>query len=394
MRGGRGRVIAARAVVDTAWRRITADPVGRRGLLLTGTAAALGCTLLATALAGARTGLTELIAHRVLGLSAIPLAWGDGRRVSASDVSDLLEYPEIAITCWRTASVVMPMGEIIPIRRVAGTAAGLARLGGEVREGRPLSGADTTGLALGAILGEGLARLRGRGARVVDDGPRTRAVGMLRAPQESPTSLALMTLLRSRDVPRACGSDATVELGIAGPLATVGARSARIARMIEGRRSTAARPPAPFRLVPVLPTALLRTLRDAERTTTTVLSSAFAVFAVAGAISIVILVVVRAEGQRADIAVSRAVGASRSTIVAELLVEVGMLGAAAGAAGALLAWSGLAVLLHQTSLGRPSAAIALATFAAVVATFGLAACGTAWDMTRQPPHELFGGERW
>jgi putative ABC transport system permease protein len=65
------------------------------------------------------------------------------------------------------------------------------------------------------------------------------------------------------------------------------------------------------------------------------------------------LFTVRAENRRRDLAVRRALGAGRGDLVRSQLAEALLLAAAGGAAGALIAWAGVPVLVRAALAARP-----------------------------------------
>jgi putative ABC transport system permease protein len=83
-----------------------------------------------------------------------------------------------------------------------------------------------------------------------------------------------------------------------------------------------------------------------------------------------------------EIGVRRALGASKRTIFSQLLIEAGMLGAAGGLLGVVLAWLGLWMVRHQptdyAALSRLDLPMLLATFSLAVLSSLLAGLLPAW----------------
>jgi hypothetical protein len=89
------------------------------------------------------------------------------------------------------------------------------------------------------------------------------------------------------------------------------------------------------------------------------------------------LFIVRAESRRRDLAVRQALGASRSGLVRSLMVEALLLAAAGGAAGALLAWASVPLLISAAPEGVPNLDLVALNSASLFFTVGLsimAAC--------------------
>jgi putative ABC transport system permease protein len=84
----------------------------------------------------------------------------------------------------------------------------------------------------------------------------------------------------------------------------------------------------------------------------------------------------------ADIGVRRALGASKRSIFAQLLVEAGVIGVVGGVLGLALAWLGLWAVRHQPTdyaeLAHLDVPMLAATFALAIASCVLAGLMPAW----------------
>ncbi len=109
-------------------------------------------------------------------------------------------------------------------------------------------------------------------------------------------------------------------------------------------------------------------------------------------VNTVALLLVKFLRRGGELAVRRAMGASRGSIFAQLLMEGAMVGLAGGVVGLLLAWFGLWVVRHQPTA---YASVAHLDVSMLVATFVLAVCATlvaalfpAWRACRLMPARL------
>ena len=225
----------------------------------------------------------------------------------------------------------------------------------------------------------------GQRLRPAGDGAPFTIVGVLQPdvtyPVDADIWLPLVPAF-ARDPHATLDSPQTRQFHIVGRLApgrTLGQARSELA-VIHGRLS--AEHPQDYPRMPIVVTPLIDTVVGHVRPTLLLLlSGAALVFLVAGA-NVAILLLMRAESRRVEMAVRSALGATRGQLLRQTVIEAAVLGVAA-AGGALIVGRGLLAVtmvidpsqvprIDQASLSPEVVAFTVATMAAWVLAFGTA----------------------
>ncbi len=294
-------------------------------------------------------------------------------------------------------SAVLVEDEPVTANRVLASAELLDVIGARPAYGRLLEAADDVeGAELVAVVSHpfwqrvsGDPAFVGRRLRPPGDAPFT-IVGVLQPDVAYPIDADIWFSLVpafTRDPDAALDSPRTTQFHVVGRLApgvAVGQARSELA-VIHGRLSAAY--PEDYPRMPIVVTPLVDTVVGHVRPTLVLLlAGAALVFLVAGA-NVAILLLMRAESRRVEMAVRSALGATRGQLLRQTVIEAAALGAA-GMGGALILTRGLLALtnvidpgqvprIDEASLGPGVMAFTVATMTAWVLAFGTA---PAWQM--------------
>ncbi len=313
------------------------------------------------------------------------LVWKD--EAAGFDALAAINYADGAMTA------VLVDDEPVIANRVLASAGLLAAVGASPAHGRLLeAGDDVEGAALVAVVSHRFWRrvsgdpgFVGRRLRFPGETPFT-IVGVLQPdvtyPVDADIWLPLVPAFTAPNPDAALDSPGTRQFHVVGRLAPgVSIEQARSElAIVHGRLSEAY--PEDYPRMPIVVTPLLDTVVGHVRPTLALLlAGAGLVFLVAGA-NVAILLLMRAESRRVEMAVRSALGATRGQLLRQTVIEALVLGAA-GAAGALALGRGLLALanvvdparvprIDEASLGPEAVAFTVAAMLAWVLAFGTA----------------------
>ena len=312
------------------------------------------------------------------------LVWKD--EATSFDALAAINYADGATTA------VLVDDEPVTANRVLASAGLLAAVGARPVHGRLLEPEDDVeGAGLVAVVSHRFWRrvsgdpaFVGRRLRFPGDDPFT-IVGVLRPDVSYPVDADIWLPLVpafARDLDAALDSPRTPQFHVVGRLApgvSIGQARSELA-VVHGRLSAAY--PEDYPRMPVVATPLLDTVIGHVRPILALLlAGAALVFLVAGA-NVAILLLMRAESRRVEMAVRSALGATRGQLLRQTVIEALVLGAAA-VGGALMLGRGLLALttvvdpgqvprIDEASLGAGVMAFAVVAMTAWVLAFGTA----------------------
>jgi hypothetical protein len=375
--------------VSLGFHRLATDPTGRRTIIATGACAAGVVSLLWSTSAIATQLLDRELFARRLGIGATATVFDPDAELSVADVRVLRDDPRTLVWCERSATVVTPDGQSLPVRLIATTPAYFSYRTASLRRGRTLHWADTLSWAPRVVVGAGLAAT---GAAAFSQlGVRPEVVGALN-PRIGPNEdVIVVSLLHGANLEGQCGGDASRQLALLAPPPAL----STVTRQVNQRL-------AMYRGMPAGVTAFRAALSPravtmwvgARLATRAALYGATILVTFAAAFTIVVLLEVRNHTRRFELGVARAVGATRRDLASELLAEASILSFAALTIGlvpaALTAW----VLSAILDVSRPSLP-ALVGPGAIVAILTISA--TVWPLlqvSRQTPLHSLNADSW
>jgi len=380
---------------ETAWVRLQADIAGWSAGVLVGALMAAGVTMLAALCLTAAPGASgQRVVQRAAGLEAIPVTWSDGKAWTPAELTTLIADPRVAISCRQAMRLTTPVGLPVDLTMLTGTPAALDAVNVPVQWGRALTWQDTIGPVVPVLTGAGVSGVAGWRGLLRGPGHESPTLsGVWETSDGHPVHRMIATLLRPATLGRVCAPPAVVEVAFVGDASLLG-RDLSVLTTHLRPADIALGAPTHVRVTAAVPALLMRRFNAAVSLGRGVLAGALLVYGGSAGLALVLVLAMRAEGRRGDLAVCRAVGATRHAVVAELVLESAVLGGMGGLTGAGVA--GILLVVIAPSVVPTGMLVAVAT-SAVVIVVSCAVAVALWavhDAVRHAPYTLLAGARW